>query len=119
MVLEHMRKEKIIKEATGDKALANFFEFLKITEAYASTDDITMSILGKNIIERIRFSDKVTSKNKEKYLLKENSYYTLEKPKKTKNFKGWYNTGDGKIYKPGSKVKIYHGTHFVASYNKN
>ena len=30
--------------------------------------------------------DKVTSKNKEKYLLKENSYYTLEKPKKTKNF---------------------------------
>ncbi len=63
--------------------------------------------------------DKVTSKNKEKYLLKENSYYTLEKPKKTKNFKGWYNTGDGKIYKPGSKVKIYHGTHFVASYNKN
>ena len=62
--------------------------------------------------------DKVTSKNKEKYLLKENSYYTLEKPKKTKNFKGWYNTGDGKIYKPGSKVKIYHGTHFVASYKK-
>ena len=68
MVLEHMRKEKIIKEATGDKALANFFEFLKITEAYASTDDITMSILGKNIIERIRFSDKVTSKNPMDYL---------------------------------------------------
>ena len=60
--------------------------------------------------------DKVTRNNKEKYLLKENSYYTLKSPKKTKNFKGWYNTGDGKIYKAGSKVKIYHGTHFVALY---
>lgn len=60
--------------------------------------------------------DKVTNKNKKNYLLKENSHYTLKKPKKTKNFKGWYNTSDGKVYKPNSNVKIYHGTHFIALY---
>ena len=60
--------------------------------------------------------DKITNKNKNRYLMLENSYYTLKVPKENKNFKGWYNTGDGKIYKPNSKVKIYHGTHFVALY---
>lgn len=93
MVLQHMEKEKIIEEATADKALENFAIFLIITEAYASADDITMSILGKNVIEKIRFSDKVTSKNPMDYLKVYERMLTREYtfiPSVEGEYKGYY-----------------------------
>ncbi len=51
-----------------------------------------------------------------KYLYKEDHIYTLKKPKNTKNFVGWFNTVDGKMYKAGSRYRIIHGTHFIAIY---
>ncbi len=51
--------------------------------------------------------DKV--KKKDKYLKKEGSLYKLPKAK-TKCF---YNTADDKCYKPGDKVKVYTGMHFI------
>lgn len=47
--------------------------------------------------------------NKEKYLVKEGSYYTLPK---IKGVKYWYSTSENKKYKPGIKVKVYTGMHF-------
>lgn len=68
MVLNHMRKEALTQNITLNSALSHFFDFLTIAEAYDSADDITISTLGKNIIEQIRFSDKQTSKNPLDYL---------------------------------------------------
>ena len=68
MVLNHMRKEALTKNITLNSALSHFFDFSTIAEAYDSADDITISALGKNIIEQIRFSDKQTSKNPLDYL---------------------------------------------------
>lgn len=68
LVQNHMQKEGMLKENTIDCALSHFFSFLTITEAYTSADDITMSILGNDTIEEIRFSDKLTSKNPIDYL---------------------------------------------------
>ncbi len=53
---------------------------------------------------------------KKKYLKKEGSYYKLKEPKKTNNFIGWLNTADNKMYKPGDKVKVIYGMHFIAKY---
>ena len=68
MVLNHMRKETLTKSITLNSALSHFFDFSTIAAAYDSADDITISILGKEIIEQIRFSDKQTSKNPVDYL---------------------------------------------------
>ena len=55
--------------------------------------------------------DKVT--NKENYLRKEGSIYTLPINKKVK---GWLNTANNKVYKPGDKIVVVHGLHFIAIY---
>lgn len=68
MVSNHMRKEALTKNITLNSALSHFFDFLTIAEAYNSADDITISVLGKNIVEQITFSDKQTSKNPLDYL---------------------------------------------------
>ena len=60
--------------------------------------------------------DVVTNENKESFLYKEKSYYTLKEPKNKENFIGWLNTGDNKIYQAGDKVKVIYGTHFIAKY---
>ena len=67
-VMSHMRKEGLLQEDTIDSALSHFFNFLTIAEAYASADDITIGVLGNDIIEQIRFSDKITSKSPIDYL---------------------------------------------------
>lgn len=61
--------------------------------------------------------DIVTNFNINSYLHEEGSVYTLKNPTIKKGFKYWYNTGDNNYYKPGDKVKIWHGTHFDAIYN--
>ena len=44
--------------------------------------------------------------------------YTLKESKSdtNKEFVGWFNTVDGKMYKVGEKYKLIHGTHFIAIY---
>ena len=58
----------------------------------------------------------MVSTDDEKSLLKEGTTYILKEPKNKTNFVGWFNTVDEKMYKPGDKYKIIHGTHFIAKY---
>ncbi len=60
--------------------------------------------------------DIITENNKEKYLKKEGSKYKVPKINK-KNFKGWLNTADNLIYKPGDKIVVSHGIHLKAVYD--
>lgn len=55
-------------------------------------------------------TDNLTEKNKQSFLKKEGDVYILPKDN---NVKYWYNSSDNKYYKPGSKVKVYHGMHFT------
>lgn len=61
--------------------------------------------------------DVVTEFNKNMYLYKETSNYTLKQPIIKNNFKYWYNTSDNQYYNPGDIVQIWHGTHFEAIYD--
>ena len=40
----------------------------------------------------------------------------LPEPKNSNGFIGWLNTGDNEVYKPGDKVEVLYGTHFIAKY---
>ena len=55
--------------------------------------------------------DKINDKNKDKYKVEEGTYYKLPNKRKVKCFR---NSIDNKCYKPGSKIKVYSGMHFVA-----
>ena len=55
--------------------------------------------------------DKVTDKNKDKYKVVEGSYYQLPNKKKVKCFR---NSINNECYRPGSKIKVYSGMHFIA-----
>ena len=57
--------------------------------------------------------DYVTMFNKNKYLYKEGSTYTIPKSSKVLY---WYNTADGKEYKPGDKITVNTGMHLIAEY---
>ncbi len=57
-----------------------------------------------------------TSDDVSKHLYHEGDIYVLKQPKNKKNFIGWFNTVDNKIYKPGDKYKVILGTHFIAKY---
>ena len=81
-----------------------------------NTKPIMKDSYGDNIWMVTTSDDIVTSANKDLFLYKEDSFYTLKEPKKKKNFIGWLNTGDNKIYQAGDKVKIVYGTHFIAKY---
>ena len=81
-----------------------------------NTKEIFKDKDGNNLWMVTTSDDLVNPFNKKKYLRKEDSYYTLPIPKNKNKFIGWLNTGDNKIYKPFDKVKVLHGTHFVAKY---
>ena len=59
--------------------------------------------------------DNINEFNKYKYLKEEGSSYTLPKINK-KNFVGWLNYADNKIYHPGEKITVYYGMHFKDVY---
>ncbi|MBR3210128.1 MAG: hypothetical protein IKF82_07705 [Bacilli bacterium] len=59
--------------------------------------------------------DNINNTNKNNYLTKEGTIYTIPKSKET-NFKGWYNTANNSIYKPGDKITVNHGIHLKAIY---
>ena len=60
--------------------------------------------------------DVVTGSNINNYLKKYKSIYVLPEPVKKDGFIGWLNTADNKMYKPGDKVEVLYGIHFVAQY---
>ena len=60
--------------------------------------------------------DVVTNLNKTNYLEKYKSMYTLPEPIRKDGFTGWLNPSDNKIYKPGDKVEVLYGIHFIAKY---
>ncbi len=66
-----------------------------------------------NRLWMVTTSDDVVT-NYKKYLYKEEDIYVLKEPKNKKNFNGWFNTVDGKMYQVGDKYKVIHGTHFIA-----
>ena len=57
--------------------------------------------------------DNVTIFNKNRYLYKEGSVYTIPKSSKVLY---WYNTADGKKYKAGDKITVNTGMHLIAEY---
>ncbi len=57
----------------------------------------------------------VNDKNKNDFLKKEGSMYTLPKSNRS-GFKGWYNTADNSIYQPGNKVTVDHSIYLQAIY---
>ena len=67
------------------------------------------NIKGKTMWMVTTSEDKVTEKNKYKYLEEEGSTYKL--PKK-KNVKYYVDSSNGEKYKPGESIKVYHGMHF-------
>lgn len=70
-----------------------------------------------NIVWMVTTSDDfVTLENKETYLKEYESIYILPEPKNSKNFIGWLNASDNKIYQPGDEVEVIYGIHFIAMY---
>ena len=55
--------------------------------------------------------DKVNDHNKNKYKVEEGSYYVF---KKHKNVVKYCNSIDNTCYRPGEKIKVYTGMHFIA-----
>ena len=70
---------------------------------------------GKNMWMVTTSLDKVNEFNKKEFLREEGSIYTLPKVNR-KNFAGWLNYADNKVYKPGDKVEVFYGMHFEALY---
>ena len=73
--------------------------------------------LGKNIWMVTTSDDVVVDSNKSKFQVEEGSIYELSEPKNKDNFLYWYNVSDGRKYNIGDKIEIWHGTHFVATYD--
>lgn len=70
---------------------------------------------GKNVWMVTTSLDKINEINKNEFLREEGSIYTLPKVNK-KNFVGWLNYADNKMYKPGDNIEVYYGMHFEAIY---
>ena len=73
--------------------------------------DVETNKNGKRLWMVTTSYDKVTEKNKNKYKVVEGTYYKLPNKKHVKCFR---NSIDNKCYKPGSKIKVYSGMHFIA-----
>lgn len=76
------------------------------------------NIKGKNIWMVTNSDDNILPFNKSKFMIEEGNYYKLPKPKKEKKFLYWYNTSNGQKYRIGDNIQIWHGTHFIAIYDK-
>lgn len=108
--------------AEEGKILANYGLTLDIFKMYLAMNQTNPLMLkepinnnGKNMWMVTTNLDNVNEFNKYEYLREEGSIYTLPKVNK-KNFVGWLNYADNKIYKPGNKVTVDHGMHFKDIY---
>lgn len=70
---------------------------------------------GKRMWMVTTSDDVINETNKDNYLVAEGSDYLLPEPKyNSKEFIGWYNTSDNKIYYPEDKITIWYGTYLEA-----
>ncbi len=117
---KHYFPEHIFKGYRMEEAKNVFNKgLLDIEEYYYNLKNLgsdTMKNKSGDTVWMVTTSDDVV-KNKNNYLREQNSYYQLKEPKNKRNFIGWYNTGDGKMYYPGDKVRVIYGMHFIAKYN--
>src|SRR5574344_1134513 len=104
----------------------------KILSNYGLTKDIFKSYLQGNQLNNEIMKQPIKSNNgnrmwmvttsddivinKDYYLIKEGDNYLIKEPINKIKFKAWYNTGDGKYYNPGEKIKIWYGTYLEAIY---
>lgn len=110
--------------AEEGKYLINYGISKELFRSYLSANQLNKNMLLEpdtdifgNRVWMVSNSDDIVSEiNKENYLMKEGSYYTLPSPINSKGFLYWYNTGDGKRYNIGDNVQIWHGTYFEAVY---
>ena len=110
--------------AEEGKYLINYGISKELFRSYLSANQLNKNMLLEpdkdifgNRVWMVSNSDDIISEiNKENYLMKEGSYYTLPSPINSKGFLYWYNTGDGKRYNIGDNVQIWHGTYFEAVY---
>lgn len=88
-----------------------------ITSLVMSTEYIKNPIMknNKNLWMVTTSENNISSYNKNLYLREESSIYILPKSRRL-DFKGWLNTSDNKIYYPGDKYVVSHGTHFIGLY---
>ena len=108
--------------AEEGKVLANYGLDLETFKGYLIKNQNNPDMLrepiknnGKNMWMVTTSLDKINEFNKKEFLREEGSIYTLPKVNK-KNFTGWLNYSDNKMYKPGENIVIYHGMHFEALY---
>lgn len=108
--------------AEEGKILANYGLDINIFKKYLIQNQsnpkmikLPLQKFGKNVWMVTTSEDNITKFNKHNYLMYEGSIYILPNSKR-KKITGWLNTSDNKIYQPGDKVKIYHGTYFKAIY---
>lgn len=112
-----MEEAKILNNYGLDKD--TFIYYLKYNQLNKVMLKEPIKQFGKRLWMVTTSDDDINILNKNSYLLKEGSYYTLKNPKTFKNFIGWYNTGNNKVYNIGDTVKIYYGTYFKALYKKS
>ena len=104
------------------KVLANYGLDLETFKGYLIKNQNNPNMLrepikknGKNMWMVTTSLDNINKFNKKEFLREEGSTYTLPKVNK-KNFIGWFNYSDNKMYKQGEQITIYHGMHFEAMY---
>ena len=102
---------KILKEkyGIGLEEFRNYLLSEPLNEEMIKTVETNKN--GKRMWMMTTSLDKVTRFNKSAFKYEEGSYYKLPNNKKVKYYK---NSVDGKIYKPGEKVKVICGSYFEA-----
>lgn len=91
-------------------------EYKKFINIVTNKDSMWLSPIknsGKNMWMVTTSLDNVNNFNKKEFLKEEGSIYKLPKVN-MKNFVGWLNYADNKMYKEEDKITIYHGMHFEA-----
>ena len=105
--------------AEEGKILSNYGLSLDMFKGYLKENqskegkylDVDRNSNNKRLFMVTTSNDKVTNKNKNKYLKEENSYYTLPKNLKVKCY---LNSIDKKCYSPGERVQVTTPIHFIA-----
>ena len=109
--------------AEEGKILSNYGLSLDMFKGYLKENqskegkylDVDRNSNNKRLFMVTTSNDKVTNKNRNKYLKEENSYYTLPK---NLIVKCYLNSIDKKCYSPGERVQVTTPIHFIAI-NKN
>ena len=108
--------------AEEGKVLANYGLDLNTFKMYLSLNQNNpymlkepIKLFNKNVWMITTSEDNVTDLNKRNYLKQEGTTYILPKSN-NKNFIGWLNTSDNKMYYPGDSLEVYYGIYLKAIY---